>query len=261
MSEEVRDASLSIPRVMVSVYILNLLMNILTTATLCYHMPDTVAAMSDSSGYPAIWVLRQVMSDTWLTVFLMAIVLLLIVGAMTYLAAVSRDLFAFARDRGLPLSAWTARVDPERCIPINAHILTTIISTAMCVIFVGNAVAFYAICSLCAVALVQCYCLSIGCVLWRRIHYPHSLPHAKFSLGKYGVLCNSLALAFGLWSLFWCSWPTAYPITARNFNWAGPIFVAVLVFAGVYYVVGGKNQYRSPVAKIEGRKPDRSYCA
>lgn len=253
MSEEVRNASVSVPRTMIIVYLINLVLNILTTATLCYHMPDVKAALADASTYPAIWVLRQVMSNTWLTVLLVLIIALLVIGAMTYLTAVSRDLFAFGRDNGLPFSAWIAAIDKRRHIPINAYIVTAVIGGAMCLIYLGSSVAFYAICSLCAVALLQCYCLSIGCILWRRIYHPETLPPATFSLGKYGILLNFMALIFGLWSFFWCFWPTEYPITANGFNWSSPIFATVLIVAGIYYMFWGRFKYDGPVTLVRGR--------
>ena len=64
-------------------------------------------------------------------------------------------------------------------------------------------VAFYAITSLSTVSLLQCYCLSIGCCLWRRIYKPETLPPAKFSLGRFGIPLNVMAVAYSLWAFFW----------------------------------------------------------
>lgn len=114
--------------------------------------------------------------------------------------------------------------------------------------------AFYAITSLLTIALLQCYSFSIGCVLWRRIYHPETLPHAKFSLGKFGIPCNILAVVYSVWCFFWSAWPQEYPVTASNFNWASPLFLITLVVAFVYFVFRGRKVYTGPVAEVEGRK-------
>lgn len=222
--------------------------------TICYHIPDIDAAISDATEYPVIYVLRQSMSLAWLNVLLAIILILLLLGNLSYLAAVTRDIFAFARDQGLPCSDWISRVDKRRNIPTNACMLSGAICCLLSLIYIGSPVAFYAVTSLCTVALLQCYCLSIGCVLWRRIYNPETLPYATFSLGKWGVSVNLAAVLFSLWSFFWCFWPQAYPVTAERFNWASPIFAGVLVVALIYYVAVGRKRYHGPVVLVEGRK-------
>ena len=78
--------------------------------TLCFAMPDLHAALNDPSEYAVVYVLRQTMSVPWMSVVLTMITALLICSNVSYLTAVTRDLFAFARDGGFPFSDWVARV-------------------------------------------------------------------------------------------------------------------------------------------------------
>ncbi|ATY64228.1 GABA permease [Cordyceps militaris] len=254
MAEEVRNASSSVPRVVLSVFGINFFLNIATVVTLCYHMPDVSVALAEPTMYPAIWVLRQSMSDTWLTVLLVVQCIFLLFSNFSYLAAVSRDLFAFARDKGLPCSAWLAKVDKERKIPVNAYYLTGIFAALLSLLYLGSPVALYAIGSLLACAIMQCYCFSISCVLWRRIYHPETLPHAPFSLGRLGVPINVVAVLVVVWSFFWAFWPQEYPVTPSGFNWSVAIFVPTVAVALVYYVVKGRYEYEGPVVLVEGRK-------
>ncbi|KAK2590386.1 hypothetical protein QQS21_011923 [Conoideocrella luteorostrata] len=254
MSEEVRDAAKNIPKVMLITFAINASLTLLTLITLAYHIPDAGEALLDPTTYPAIYVLRNSMTLPWLNVILVVILVLLMFGNLSYLAAVSRDLFAFARDQGLPFSSWIARVDRDRSIPKNACILSASVSVLLSLTYIGSPVAFYAIISLCIVALLQCYCLSIGCMLYRRIYHPETLPYAHFSLGKYGVPINAIAVVTSAWGFFWCFWPQAYPVTAAGFNWSSPIFVSVLLIAMVYYVFRGRHKYHGPVVLVEDRK-------
>ncbi|KAJ6780907.1 hypothetical protein PWT90_03982 [Aphanocladium album] len=254
MAEETRDASVSIPRVMMITWVFNYVTIFIALITIAYHMPDIDLAVADSTGYPVIYVLKESMPLAWLNVVLIVILLLLIFGNLSYLASVTRDLFAFARDQGLPFSPWISQVDAKRSIPTNACIVTGTTTALLSLIYIGSPVAFYAVISLSTVAILQCYCFSIGCLLWRRIAYPETLPPAKFSLGIWGIPTNIAAVLFSFYSFFWCFWPQENHVNAGGFNWASPLFVVTGIVAFAYYFLGGRKKYHGPVVHIEGRK-------
>ncbi|GIZ38205.1 hypothetical protein CKM354_000162800 [Cercospora kikuchii] len=254
MSEEVRDAAYTIPRAMLVVYVVNMLILFPGVLTVCYAMPDLEVALADSTTYPAIYVLRQSMSVQGITALLAFICFLLTASNVVYLAAVSRDMYAFARDKGLPFSDRLASVHPKRKIPVVATQVSCVFATLLSMIYIGSPVAFYAITSLLTVALLQCYCLSIGCMLWRRLNHPETIPKARFSLGKVGPAINAAAVGYSLWAFFWSFWPQSYAPSAADFNWASPIFAAVLVIAGVHFVLVARKRYFGPVVHVSGRE-------
>lgn len=253
MSEEVKDAARSVPKAMMIVYLINFLLLFPCIVTICYGIPDLAASLEDPTTYPAIYVLRASMSPAWLTVVLVIIILLLIASNITYLAAVTRDLFAFSRDDGMPFSNWMSALHPKRNIPQNACIFSSFVAIGMALIYLGSPLAFYAITSLLAVALLQCYCISISCLLWRRIKHPETLPPAEFSLGKWGIPVNIAAVLFSLWSFFWSFWPQAYPVTAPGFNWAVALFLVTVIGASIDYVFRGRRKWHGPVSLVRGR--------
>ncbi|KAJ3494558.1 hypothetical protein NLG97_g3999 [Lecanicillium saksenae] len=254
MAEEVRDAAKAIPRIMLIGFLINMGLIFLTLVTFCYHIADIPTALADPTGYPGIWVIRQSMSQPWLNILLVVILILEVFGELAYFAAVSRDLFAFARDNGLPFSTWLAKVDPKRQIPTNAYIFSAAFSIILSLIYLGSDVAYYAVLSLCTVSLLQCYLFSIGCITWRRIFHPDTLPPARFSLGRWGLPVNISAVVFSFWGFFWTFWPEEYPVTVAGFNWASVIFIAAILLASVNYIFGGRIKYQGPVALVEGRK-------
>jgi choline transport protein len=257
MAEEVRNASKVIPKTILVVYVLNFVLMFPAILTVCYHIPNLDDALSDPTTYPAIYVLRQSMSTTWITVVLAVIVVIMCVSSINYFAAVTRDLFAFARDQGLPFSSWLGKVHPTKHLPVNASQVSSVIAGLLSLIYMGSPVAFYAITSLLTVSLLVCYILSIGSMLWRKVYRPHTITPSQFELGRvWGIICNGLAVVYGLWACFWCFWPTSTPITAAGFNWSSPIFVAVLGFSLLYYWLTAKNTYTGPVAKVVGRSLD-----
>lgn len=254
MSEEVRDAAKTIPRIIIIGFLLNAGLIFLTLLTFCYHIVDIPTAFEDSTGYPGIWVIRQSMGQPWLNILLVVILILEIFGELAYFAAVSRDLFAFARDHGFPFSEWLAKVDSKRQIPKNAYIFSAGFSILLSFIYLVSDLAYYGVTALCTVALLQCYLFSIGCIMWRRIFHPETLPPARFSLGRWGLPVNIAAVFFSLWCFFWAFWPEEYPVTLEVFNWASAIFIATLLMAFINYIFGGRKKYRGPVALVAGRK-------
>ena len=106
----VLDASKAVPRAMMSVYVINFCLIFPAIITLCFAMPNLEDALSDPSTYAAVYVLRQSMDTAWLTVVLTMITCLLICSNVSYLTAVTRDLFAFGRDNGFPFSSWISKV-------------------------------------------------------------------------------------------------------------------------------------------------------
>ncbi|KAK5720311.1 hypothetical protein LTR15_007585 [Elasticomyces elasticus] len=253
MSEEVQDARRSVPRAMLTVWMINFSILFVAALTVCYHIIDVETSLEDPTTYPAIYVLRGAMSVGWITVILVIIVVLNIASNIVYLATVSRDLFAFSRDRGLPLSGWLSRVNTKRHIPQNAAMTSCVFAVLLALIYIGSPVAFYAMTSLATVALLQCYGLSIGMHLWRRINHPETLPPAHFALGKWGIPLNVLAIIYSAYGFFWAFWPQTTPVTAAGFNWASVIFVGVVLVAMVYFFFKAKHTYVGPVAEVEGR--------
>ena len=70
--------------------------------------------------------------------------------------------------------------------------------------------------SLAIVALMATYAISIGCVLWRRIKFPESLPPTKWSLGNRGILVNGIGLTYAVYAFFWAFWPIYWNPTAAE---------------------------------------------
>lgn len=70
----------------------------------------------------------------------------------------------------------------------------------MSLINLGSKVAFEAMLSLATVALMATYLISIGCVLLKRLR-GETLPSARWSLGRYGLAVNAVAVLYTSWSV------------------------------------------------------------
>ena len=208
---------------------------------------------------------------TALTIVILA---LLIVITTSSFAGTSRQLFAFARDQGMPCSRWLARVSifaiplnanaalikilalthlkvhPMYKVPVNSILATAVFTIALSLINIGSTVAFNAVLSLASVAIMATNGITVSCVLIRRFR-SQSFPPARWSLGRAGVIVNSVALIYLVEAFFWCFWPTVYQPTPQTFNWAVVLFAGVMIFACLEYWLRGSKRYRAPVSLVK----------
>lgn len=96
------------------------------------------------------------------------------------------------------------------------------------------------------------YCISIGSIFYQRlIGQGDKLPPAQWSLGRYGIWINGFGFFYCSFIFFWSGWPANSEFDPLTFNWASPMFGAVLLFAVVYYHIYGRNSYRAPVLLVK----------
>jgi amino acid transporter len=110
MSEEVKDAGLSVPRAMMTSFAMNGVMGLVTLITLLFCIPSVKDAVADPSGFPYLYILRYSMSDGAVTGITVLLLILLLACGIDADASASRQTFAFARDHGLPFSRWLSVV-------------------------------------------------------------------------------------------------------------------------------------------------------
>ncbi|KAI6878065.1 hypothetical protein KC334_g17396, partial [Hortaea werneckii] len=152
-----------------------------------------------------------------------------------------------------PFSRWLKRVSIQFNVPVNAIIATGAFTIALSLINIGSTVAFNAVLSLSTTALMASYIISIGCVTRKRLTN-ETLPYAPWSLGRYGLPVNLIALGYATWSFFWAFWPTEYHVTAGNMNWACLIFLGFVAWACVMFRLSSlrrRDKYEGPVARVQ----------
>ncbi|QIW98593.1 hypothetical protein AMS68_004111 [Peltaster fructicola] len=254
MAEETKNASILVPRCMIWSYILNGSMGIVMLITYCYCLTDVSSALdptTNPSGFPYIYVFRSVTGSDAGAIGLTSIILVLgLAGATSFFASTSRQTFAFARDRGLPAFKWIAAVQGRSKLPLNAILVTYAFTVLLSLINLGSTIAFNAIISLQLLALMATYAVSIGCILLRRIRR-ETLPPARWSLGRYGLLINAFAFFYSLFAIIFICFPVSLPVEAASMNWAIVMFVGVLSIALVYYYVHGHRVYHGPVVLVQ----------
>ena len=111
MAEETADAAYVLPRAMMATVALNGLLGLVANITLCYCIGDIEEVISTRTGFAFIQVFYNTTQSLAVTNTMVAIIIILsCFCTITMMAASSRQLFAFARDKGVPFHHLFARV-------------------------------------------------------------------------------------------------------------------------------------------------------
>jgi choline transport protein len=120
LSEELKDAAYILPRAMVATAVVNYSMGFIMTVTILSTLgPDLDSVLGTRFGQPWIQVVLNATGSLAGTSVMTAVVcVLLLFCSINQVTTSSRQLFAFARDNGLPFSSFLAKVS---CIMTALH--------------------------------------------------------------------------------------------------------------------------------------------
>lgn len=253
MSEEVENASTTVPKMMMFTVGLNGLLGFVMIITYVFAIQDvTKQIIMNPVPYPFIDVFTaatgSVAGGIGMTVPIVVMTLSMCINAT---AAASRQAWSFARDDGLPFPRWFTRIVPINStpLPVNAMITSLFILIVVSLLNFGGSEVFNSIIGLMTGAVGLTYALSIACILWRRL-YGEPLPPARWSLGRYGVPINIFAVAYELFSTVISFFPLFAKVNAVMMNWGIAMFGGVAVICIINYFVYARRVYRGPVTFV-----------
>ncbi|KAK4495356.1 hypothetical protein PRZ48_013687 [Zasmidium cellare] len=251
MSEEVKDAGRTVPRAMLWSAGFNACLGFIMAVTMCFVLGDVDSILNSATGYPFIQVFYNVTeSYAGASILTVIVVLTLCASAIAEIATASRQLWSFARDRGMPGHRWLAHITPGWNIPLNAVLVSLLVTSLLSLINIGSSAALNAILALTTVSLLTSYIIVIALVLLKRIR-GQPLPHRRWSLGKAGMAVNIIAICWLLAVYVFMFFPTTTPTTAEGMNWAIVMFSGIMIIATTYYLVRGHKHYVPPVSLVK----------
>ncbi|KAF2659732.1 amino acid permease-like protein [Lophiostoma macrostomum CBS 122681] len=251
MSEELKDASVVLPRAMMWATFFNGMFGIIMMITfvICGGALDSV--LNSDTGVPVLQAVYNATGSVSGTAVMGTILIVLVFfSSVSIAASSSRQIWAFARDKGLPFSAWIEYVRPGWDIPINALLVCLGVSLILACINFGSDVTLNAIVSVSNAALIFSYLISIGCVRLKRLRGEPLLAR-RWSLGKWGGLINDLSLIFLVVAFVFSFFPMTPKPAAVDMNWAIVMFGALGILATGHYFISARHHYVAPVSLVK----------
>lgn len=236
---------------MVWTLILNGVTGLIMVITFAYCLGPLDTAQQAPYGFAFIGTFYNATnSKAGATIMTAVITVLSLCSAISNVATASRQMFAFARDNGLPFGRILSYVRPGLDIPVNAVMVSFCITSLLSLINLGSDVAFNAILSLGVVALLTSYLTSMSCILLKRIRNEELLPR-RWSLGKtFGIVCNSVGLLYISIAFIFAFFPLSTPTDAVGMNWASAVYGGVGIIATIWYIVRAHKTYIPPVSRL-----------
>jgi urea carboxylase system permease len=212
------------------------------------------------------YVIKQVLGNTAGNVFLIDAAIAISVCTLAVMASCIRLLFAMARDGRLPFGTHIARVSGHRKVPVVPALVVGILALLILVVNISNQSAFLALTSVAIVMFYIAYLGVTGGMLVRRIRgtWPKPDHGPYFSLGRWGIVVNTVAVIYGLLVAINIAWPRAavYDALAGTKDAAGNVipghwywqYIAIL-FIGIVVIIGSIYYFavyrRTPISVLK----------
>lgn len=242
MTEPEKKAPWAISMAMLFTYVVGILFNIV----LAFCMGDPNEILNSPIGQPVSQIFYNTLGKGGSIFFTVAAFLIMSFVAITAIQSCSRTAWAFSRDKLLPFSNFWYQVHPWTDTPINTVWLTVIGCILLNLIALGSMVTIDAIFNICAIALDWSYCIPIFCKLVFNRFEP-----GPWHLGRFSVFINAWAVCWTIFVTIIFILPTDMPVQADTMNYAIVFFVAIILFALLYWYFGGKDFYHGPKANTQ----------
>lgn len=181
---------------------------------------------------------------TKLTVMCLVVVgLAQLMASVAAFTASSRLFYALARDNAFPAKDRFMAINRFQA-PYWGVWVSALVGCIISCAYIGSAVAFNAILSSAAVAVMLSYLQPITI----RVFWPDSLTElGPFRLGKWSWVINLFSFLFGSFICVLFILPTAYPVNELNMNYSIVAVGGVIVIVTVNWVPWGRRSFSGPV--------------
>ncbi len=195
------------------------------------------------------YIIKQALGNTVGNVFLVDAAIAISVCTLAVMASCIRLLFAMARDGRLPFGTHIARVSGRRRVPVVPALVVGVLALAILGVNYGNQSAFLALTSVAIVMFYIAYLGVTGGMLIKRLRgqWPRPDHGPYFSLGRYGLFVNAVAVLYGLVVAVNIAWPRSavYDSLGGTKDSAGHIIPThwywqyiALLFIGIVVAIG-----------------------
>jgi len=241
MCEEVQDPARQVPKAMVATIFINTFAGLLFLIPIVFVMPE-ISTLDTVQPVPQIF-LEAVGTPGGAIGLLIPLMVLAIMCGIACTTAASRCTWAFARDGAIPGSKWWVVVNKKLDVPLNAMMLSMVVQILLALINFGSAAAFAAFSGVGVISLTAAYACPIAISLFSG---RKQIKDGPFYLGKIGLACNVIALAWSALAMPLFCMPGSIPVTVDTVNYAPVVFVGATVISGLWYVAWGHKNYAGP---------------
>ncbi|SSD59299.1 probable GABA-specific permease [Saccharomycodes ludwigii] len=249
-SEEAKDASKAVP------------VGIIGSITACWVIgwliciclmacidPDLERIIDSEYGFALAQIIYDSLGKNWAIAFMSLIAFCQFLMGASIMTAVSRQVYAFARDNGLIFSKYIKMVKTNISVPFNAVLACGFGSLALGLLCLIDTAAANALFSL----LIACNYFSWAVTSsLRNTCGKHIFKPGPFYLGKFwGPAVDWFSVLFQCFIIILVMFPSMqHGVTKDTMNYACVIGPGVCILAWVYYITYQKKYYKGPISNL-----------
>ncbi|MFI8003025.1 APC family permease [Streptomyces sp. NPDC086010] len=238
LGEESHHPSRNAPRAILRALIASFLIGGLILLFALLAVPDLAAKELSTGGLQ--YVVLQTLGSTIGEIFLWCVVVAITVCVLAVQAAGIRLMFAMARDNNLPAGSVLARVSPRFKTPVVPAVLIGVVGVVILVININQPQIFSVITSIAVIMIYVAYLLVTAPMLVRRLKGDWRCAEGNFTLGRFGLPVNILAVLWGAGMALNLAWPRAEVYNATGpqhwyLRWGAFVFVGIVGGGGFAY--------------------------
>ncbi|HEY0401988.1 MAG TPA: amino acid permease [Blastococcus sp.] len=246
MTEETKDASVAGPRGIVMSIVVSIVAGWILLIGLTFAIQSYDSATGTATGVPPAQIFIDAVGNTGGKLLLLIAIGAQLFCGMASVTANSRMIYAFSRDGALPASSFWHQINPRTRTPTNAIWLAAGGAFVLGLPYLWNATAYAAVTSIAVIGLYIAYVLPT----FLRLRQGEEFERGPWHLGRWSRPIGIIAVTWVAFITVLFMLPTTNPVTLSSFNYTPLAVLAVLGFAGIWWLVSARNWFTGP--KVQG---------
>lgn len=254
MTEETHDASTAGPKGIVRSIWTSWIAGFVLLLGFTFAIQSYQGALGSATGAPPAQILLDALGATAGKLLLLVVIGAQLFCGMASVTANSRMIYAFSRDGALPYSHVWHTVSPRTRTPVAAVWLAALGALVLGLPYLINVTAYAAVTSIAVIGLYIAYVVPT----LLRLRKGDAFERGPWHLGRWSRPVGIVAVVWVAVITVLFMLPQVSPVTWETFNYAPIAVLAVLGFAGVWWLVSARHWFLNPdhartVAREAGR--------
>jgi len=254
ISEEATNANVAIPYAIILATTSSVIIGWGLNVVLAFCMgTDTQSILSSPIGQPMATILFNSFGQRGTLGLWSFIVVVQFAMGTSMLTTCSRQIFAFSRDGGLPLSKWLYNVNKKTHSPVHAVWFSVFMSLLLGLLSFAGPSAIGAVFSLVVAGQYVAYSIPIAA----RFIGGRNIQPGPFNLGKLSLPVAGTAVTFMTFIIIVFLFPASPDPTSATMNYTVVVLGGTLTLAILYFYFpkyGGAVWFKGPVTTIDSEE-------
>jgi amino acid permease (GABA permease) len=246
MTEETHGAARSGPRGIVMSILVSLIAGWVLLIGITFAIQNYSKELASPTGVPPAQIFIDAVGATGGKLLLLIAIGAQLFCGMSSVTANSRMIYAFSRDGALPASRVWHKVNKRTRTPTNAIWLAAAGALILGLPYLWNSYAYAAVTSIATIGLYIAYVSPT----FLRLRQGANFKRGPWHLGRWSTVVGVIAVAWVVFITILFILPAASPITWKTFNYTIVALVAVIGFAGIWWLVSARHWFTGP--KVQG---------